>query len=365
MKYVKSILLLALFLACSEKKPKTVNNAEIEAKIETEQKVEVVATQEKNKKKDNFISFIALFEDNAKYLGDMEVFSFPVPYEELKLENAIAKEYLHFLNLSSSKLDFCRNHLNENHSFYPIMRFSQPESEAVVVYYAVPEMPKNRVEGSYYFMFTYDKTGNGVDVFPIAFNGTEYKSDFSRRYSLMQDFNGIETITTSSKSRTEFASSIMLGKEGKIEESIGRIHFGDLFNTWIILSNDSENGSPDGYYVEKYCDARVEEIELIVTDDLKLKFLHSLGQEGIGYNVERFYTDYDQPEVYRFELSSQYDGVRHVKMMYDSPEKNVAIFKGLHNSDTAGGEQGIFATEEFAYSGSIKIIDPDCEGFEP
>ncbi len=358
MKYIKTILLLFLFAACTDKKPTT------EKEIETEPKAEVVITQEETKN-DNFNSFLTLFKDNAKYLGDMDVFSFPVPYEELKLENPIAEEYLHFLGLSSSKLDFCRNHLNENRSFYPIMRFSQPESEAVVVYYAVPEIPKNRVEGSYYIMFTYHKTGNAIDVFPIAFNGTESKSDFSRRYTLMQDFNGIESITTSSKSRMESAASIMLGKEGIIEEGLDRIHFGDLFNTWIVLSNDSENGSPDGYYVEKYYDAMVEEIKFVVTGDLKLKFLHNLGQEGIEYSVERFYTDYDEPEVYRFELSSQYDGVRHVKMMYDSPEKNVAVFKGLHNSDTDGGEQGIFATEEFAYSGSIKVIEPDCEGFEP
>lgn len=363
MKYLQSIMLLLLFVACSENKPTSENK--IETKIEAEPKVEVVIAQEETKK-DNFSSFIALFEDKAKYLGDMDEFSFPVPYEELTLEKAIADEYLNFLDLSSSQLDFCRNHLNENRPFYPIMRFSQLESEAVVVYYAVPEIPKNRVEGSYYIMFTYDKTGNAVDVFPIAFNGTEYKSDFSRRYTRMQDFNGIESITTSSKSRIESAASVTIGKGGKVEEGLDRIHFGDLFNTWVILSNDSENGSPDGYYVEKYCDAMVEEIKLVVTDDLKLKFLHNLGQEGIEYSVDRFYTDYDEPEVYRFELSSQYDGVRYVKMMYDSPEKNVAVFKGLHKGgDTASSEQAIFATEEFVYSGSIKIIDPDCEGFEP
>jgi len=311
-----------------------------------------------------FEDFKNLFDDISMYLGDMDSFIFPIDYSNynkmITYAEPIPSKFKKFINTENSDLDFCRNHLNENKDFYPVYKIKNGNNICLIMYYSVPEIPKNRVKGEYYFLFSYTHYGKFIDVYPLAFSGTEINSNDFSRYSKLWSLKNIRTITSSKIKNEyyhkEFITNSVVKTNGAVETGITKSHFEELPAEWVYAVKENNH-----IYAVQECDSWIKTINLIVDESLNFKVKYYTGQETVIYNVESLKTDPDTDE-YTMVLTE--GSIRLYVVFSYSDSENIAIkIKGLNQANPK--ETVLFADKNKADKGSIQIKKLHCDDGPP
>ena len=307
-----------------------------------------------------FEDFQNLFEDISMYLGDMDSFIFPLDYDSFKKKILNAKpipdKFKKYIQTGSSTFDFCRGHLNENRAYYPIYKIRNGKNFCLIMYYSVPEIPRNRVGGDYYFLFSYTDTGKLIEVYPLAFSGTDISCSDHIRYSKLWSLKDIKTVTATKIPKQfplkEFVSEPVIGADGTVTKGLDKFHFEILPTEWVSAVEEKSN-----IYAVKECDSWVNTITFIIDDNLDFKVNHYTGQEATLYDVESLRTDSDSDE-YKMILT---DGSTrlHLAFSYYDPEHIAIEIKGLNDSDRKEGF--LYVDKNKAVKDSFRIKKLPCE----
>lgn len=312
----------------------------------------------------DFKVFLDLFEDLSPYLGGEEDFVFSSYYGDMyqrKIETAkpIPEDVKKFINSKIKVFEFFQEHLDENRDYLPVYKIVDKNRCVVILYYSVPEVPRTRVVGSYYLMYTFDKKGNVLDAYPLAYSGTPSDDGYTTRSARLSALDNIEVYTWFQEDQSdrskEFHNQLSINKEGKIEEDMEKIHFELLPQNWILATDEKSGHQPE---VIKECGEWTGTLKLEVDGMLNLSMTHFTGQEASVYKVTNFkYDPFERKYEMRISELNQ-RGWTPLTLYYDDPE-NMSIRVQGFPSDRE--KVYLFVRKSSVDNGSVRVKKKACE----
>ncbi len=336
---------------------------QLEEKDQADQEpVDTAADKEVDAEAD-FKDFLDLFEDLSPYLGGEEDFVFSSYYGDMyqrKIETAkpIPEDFKKFIHAKIKSFKFIQEHLDEDHSYYPVYKIADKNRYAVILYYTVPEVPQTRVAGMYYLMYTFDKKGKLLDAYPLAYSGTPLDYGYTSRSARMSALDNVEVFTwfqdKQSDRSKEFHNRVSISNEGKIEEDLEKIHFELLPQNWILATD--ENGQQPEVFKE--CGEWTGTLKLEVDGMLNLSMTHFTGQDASVYKVTHFkYDPYERK--YEMHISGlNQRGWTPLTLYYDDPEHMSIRVQGFENDRE---KVYLFVRKSSVDNGSVRVRKRACE----
>jgi hypothetical protein len=314
-----------------------------------------------------FGDFLDLFPDVGQSLANDEEIIFPLngqAYDSLirKLPDSIPTRFKKYIHMEDSAFLFYGSTMaqfGEGRPYYPIYKIQADAFSVVVVYYTVPEVPRNRVMGEHYLIFTYTPQGDLIDAYALAFNGTYAwrESTPESRYARFYQLNNIKVTTTRAKESNapdEFVHEIQITPAGEIKETPERPHFNDYGGTWVLAE---QNGPVKAL---KECDQWMETLNIRTNDAGEPTFEHFTGQMTTVYRVEKFTTNPDDDRV-RFSIVDPTGDTRGAGSFYYADPEHITIKIKGHNLYAGETTEALFVKKASVDNGSIEIMALPCQ----
>lgn len=269
----------------------------------------------------------------------------------------IPKDLLEFVDIDIDDFEILKSQykrfnasVEKKNPFYVIIKFNvYVNILSVVVLHIIPEAAQKNTASEIYFVINYDKNGDVISTFPVAYyfsNDTMMVSCYSNIYSAsyIEQVEHISKIyeTKGEESITGYSITIT-GEIKQAEERINNLaHF---TSDWLYVT-DREGEQ----YIQYYCEAMPQSITIIEKNNT-YELIHGLGQDSRSFSIVSF-RSYPHLNRYDFILKSEYqDEERQVYVTPNENEKNLALWEGLSELE----EKQNFATKKYVESGNIKV----------
>ncbi len=362
MKFLYLLLIVPLILQCLSNTSTPEQSAQEVVEADSVKTEEPKTQAEPDPDRAAFEDFLNLFEDITPYVGDMDSWRFPLDGEQpeqFQESNRMPVIYHTFIDTSSEALDFCQNHLREGHGYFPLYRFDHGSITAVILYYSVPEVPRSRIRGTYYFMFLYNKDGKQIDVYTLCFDGPENLYGETRRLAQLWGPDHIIihrewTFRKDEGNDHEMIGRLVIEEDGNMRFLDERHAFDDFIGEWHYIKG---GGWEDGV-IEKKCDIPLHFLEFTADEQHNFEINIVDNFDGMGHNVEVFRKD-EYESMYRAVIRPQFGGSSlWIRIMWGHPELDILEIRGMDRDDKDAVFQ--YASKSYSESGSIKVENKPC-----
>lgn len=186
------------------------------------------------------------------------------------------------------------------------------------MHYRVPEIPKNRVQGDYYFLSSYDEDGRPLDITALSFNAAPSPKQGVRKACIraLKDMRVYSLYTDEKMRQNEQNWNLMVKEDGTFEESYPHFTIEDIGDRWIRCTQNEQNQ----YFVEASCDRPVYQLAFNI-DEMNLSSVTFMDvQDATIWEVERI-ESFPERGTIEFDLWSEVDNQHiYLSMQYGDPE---------------------------------------------